>query len=332
MGASWDFWWHGSLLRESFWSPPQLLNQVGVLAAIVAGAYGWRTTGNTAWRRLAVALAIIPLVSPVDNMWHRAFGVERVGTVMIFWSPPHLALLVAMVAALARAMSVVGRESDPTARAFFMSLLVAATLHILFYYAYPLEPLGPFHLLGFAGTLVLGAILAFCLLVARGMNRTTGSATMTVTFFIVLAVMQFVEKPGPGIVVAPYTYPPGWLYIFAFLIPAFAADVLPERWPLPILGGVLGLLYATVLYGFSSPFLPAAFQYELSRAGIAVLAGAVGGFGGGLIERSRRWISDGRRVIKPAFGPAQMPALRTVRVGIGRPGDELPSATAHGDT
>ena len=37
MGGSWDFWWHGSMRRESFWSPPHLVIQIGVLAAIAAG-------------------------------------------------------------------------------------------------------------------------------------------------------------------------------------------------------------------------------------------------------------------------------------------------------
>jgi hypothetical protein len=327
MGGAWDFWWHGSLLRESFWSPPHLLIQAGVFAAIAAAVYGWRSTGNLAWGRLAVALAIIPIVSPIDNLWHITFGIEQVGTVMIFWSPPHLALLVAIVAALARAMSMVSREPDPMARTFFMSLLVAATLHVLLYYAYPLEPFGPFHLLGYAGTLVLGGILAFCLLVARRMNGATGSATMTVAFYIVLAVMQFVEKPGPGVVVAPYTYPPGWLYIFAFLIPAFAADTLPERWAPPVRGSVLGFLYAGVLYGFSSPFLPAPFQYEASSAWIAVLAGVAGGAGGGFLVHGRRWISQGRRVTRPASAAA----LGPVPVGLRGSGDRLPPATAPGD-
>lgn len=37
--GSWDVWWHGAIGRDSFWEPPHLLLQAGVLAALIASIY-----------------------------------------------------------------------------------------------------------------------------------------------------------------------------------------------------------------------------------------------------------------------------------------------------
>src|SRR5687767_15160310 len=118
VGLIWDISWHRSIGRDSFWSPPHLLEQ---LAAIVAGtSCGWvvlRATfaGNAAdharsvrfwgfrgplgaWVCIWGTLAMIAS-APFDNWWHNAYGLD----VKII-SPPHMVLAWGMIAIQVGAM------------------------------------------------------------------------------------------------------------------------------------------------------------------------------------------------------------------------------------
>ena len=42
--GTWDIWWHAAIGRDTFFEPPHLLLYAAVIAAIIAGAIGWRRT------------------------------------------------------------------------------------------------------------------------------------------------------------------------------------------------------------------------------------------------------------------------------------------------
>jgi hypothetical protein len=110
-GAIWDIQWHASIGRDSNWIPPHLVAAggfVGALSlALLAISYetyldrrGARLPGvkrlggiSVAPAFLAVALCLLAAVflTFVDDQWHRVFGLD-----VTLWSPPHLAIGLAM--------------------------------------------------------------------------------------------------------------------------------------------------------------------------------------------------------------------------------------------
>ncbi len=104
-GVQWDIRWHLVIGRDSFWIAPHLMTYAGVtLAAVVAfGVLAWETwrsrqgleapdgirvMGLVGTRGFHVAwwgMAITILAAPIDDLWHRLFGID-----VTLWSPPHL--------------------------------------------------------------------------------------------------------------------------------------------------------------------------------------------------------------------------------------------------
>ncbi len=104
-GVTWDIQWHVRIGRDSFWIPPHVLTYAAVAALValslrtlaretlltrrgrstpgslrVFGLVGTRGTHLAWWGG-----AIIVLAAPVDDLWHRLFGLD-----VTLWSPPHL--------------------------------------------------------------------------------------------------------------------------------------------------------------------------------------------------------------------------------------------------
>lgn len=111
LGAIWDISWHMTIGRDSLWSPPHLLEQLGAATAgSVCGAYVlwltfrapaaarartvrfWGFHGPLgAWLCIWGAFAMIASV-PFDNWWHNAYGLD----VQIL-SPPHSVLMLGVL-------------------------------------------------------------------------------------------------------------------------------------------------------------------------------------------------------------------------------------------
>lgn len=283
LAGTWDVWWHGALGRESFWSPPHLLLYSSVIVAVGAGYWGWRRTRDRSWKWLATMLMLIPASAPFDELWHRIFGIEPANSPLIIWSPPHVTLvLVLIVSFLMLFFRLAREESDVIARHLLQSASLACVLSLLFFLATPLEPTGPYHLLGFYGAAIgTGMITAIFLLAREWMGR-FGSALSVAGIFMLLAAMNFGEKLGPNVLIQPHAHPPGWLMIFSCLIPAEAADLL-HRKPLWLRGGLVGLLHGGILYGFSSRFFEPQFQYSSQDMWTAIIASLVAGIIAGLL-------------------------------------------------
>jgi hypothetical protein len=130
VGLLWDISWHRTIGRDTFWSPPHVLEQ---LAAIIAGlSCGYvvlRTSfGGTAearassvrfWRFFQAPLGawvciwgtIMMITSaPFDNWWHNAYGLD----VKII-SPPHMVLAAGMIGIeLGAMLMVLGAQNRAT--------------------------------------------------------------------------------------------------------------------------------------------------------------------------------------------------------------------------
>ncbi len=104
-GLSWDIRWHLLIGRDSFWIAPHIMTYSGVAAIglVSFGVFVWtgirgfhaagvldvlRHLGATASRGYhlaALAIMLTVLAAPLDELWHRLFGLD-----VTIWSPPHL--------------------------------------------------------------------------------------------------------------------------------------------------------------------------------------------------------------------------------------------------
>jgi hypothetical protein len=132
IGLIWDISWHRTIGRDTFWSPPHVLEQV---AAIVAGlCCGWRVLytsfmGTDADRAAGVrwwGIFYAPLgtwiciwgtiamiaSAPFDDWWHNAYGLD-----VEILTPPHTLLLMGMVTVQLGAMLMLLGEQNRTERA-----------------------------------------------------------------------------------------------------------------------------------------------------------------------------------------------------------------------
>ncbi len=133
VGLIWDISWHSTIGRDTFWTPPHLLEQLG---AIVAGvSCGWlvlhTTFAGTAEERAASVrfwgfsgplgawvtiwgTFMMITSAPFDNWWHDAYGLD-----VKIVSPPHTLLGLGMISVELGAMLMVlaaqNRATDPTA-------------------------------------------------------------------------------------------------------------------------------------------------------------------------------------------------------------------------
>ena len=102
-GVQWDIQWHTLIGRDSFWIAPHLMTYAGVVV-MVGLSFGvlaattlspsWRggdvvhvlgLTGTRGFHLAAWGIALTVLAAPIDDLWHRLFGLD-----VTLWSPPHL--------------------------------------------------------------------------------------------------------------------------------------------------------------------------------------------------------------------------------------------------
>jgi hypothetical protein len=141
-GLGWDIRWHILIGRDSFWIPPHVLTYASVAAAVLI-AFGvlavetWLARGGRApadtvrvagmvgtpgFHLVWLGMALIVLAAPIDDLWHRLFGLD-----VTLWSPPHLlGLAGAQVSTLA--LLIVALEVWPAgSRAGVVALFIAGT-------------------------------------------------------------------------------------------------------------------------------------------------------------------------------------------------------------
>ena len=142
-GTQWDIQWHLRIGRDSFWIAPHVITYSGVTAMVLAsfGMLAWTTwrarrgardagtvraaglTGTRGWHFAAWSIALTVLAAPIDDLWHRLFGLD-----VTLWSPPHLLGLAGGVLNAA-ACWVIAREVYPAGtRAREVALVLGGAL------------------------------------------------------------------------------------------------------------------------------------------------------------------------------------------------------------
>jgi hypothetical protein len=87
-GIQWDVSWHIVIGRESAWIPPHLAVYSGVGLVLASGVVPlWLTRGRASpgVYLLAIAGLASTFAAPLDELWHRLYGLDST-----IWSFPHL--------------------------------------------------------------------------------------------------------------------------------------------------------------------------------------------------------------------------------------------------
>lgn len=294
VAGTWDVWWHTNMGRDSFWEPPHILLYGSVTVAIAGGVYGWRLYQSKVWKRIAATLCLILIAAPFDELWHRTFGVEPVSSPIIVWSPPHLLLILSLVLSFAMLLPALQEEKDAHARRVFGAMAFAAILSLLLFALAPIQPTGPFALLGFWGAGPTAFVMVLVYLLAQKWIGGFGPTFTFALFVLMLTAIEFGEGSATeNTAIVPHDHLPAWLTAFSILLPAIAIDVM-DRFPLPVRGAVAGFFCCGLVYGFSWMFFAPEFVYSLQEGAIALASGTLGGLlaGVALHVRSRRTLSE----------------------------------------
>ncbi len=148
-GVQWDIRWHLLIGRDSFWIPPHVMTYSGVtIGALLASsvlAYDTRLAGRgapvpggvtifglTGTRGFHLAwwgMALTILAAPIDDLWHRLFGVD-----VTLWSPPHLLGLAGAQVNTLGCLLIALELWPPASRAGRWALLAGGTLLLAAFY------------------------------------------------------------------------------------------------------------------------------------------------------------------------------------------------------
>ena len=254
VGLIWDISWHRSIGRDTFWSPPHLLEQ---LAAIVAGSScGWLVLRTTfggrdadlahsvrfwgfrgplgAWVCIWGTLMMIAS-APFDNWWHNAYGLD-----VKIMSPPHMVLAWGMIAiqvgailmALARQNRAAAAEQRRLSLLYAASAGILLTMHatvLLEFAAFPND----MHSTRFFILTAVGVPLILVATARPSRLRWPATTTAGVYMAIVLVLMWTLQLFPATAKLAPiynpitHMVPPPFPLLL--VVPAVAIDVLMRR-------------------------------------------------------------------------------------------------------
>jgi hypothetical protein len=293
IGLHWDISWHRAIGRDTFWSPPHVLEQ---LAASMAGLFcGWRVIytsflGTDEDRASAVRFwgifygplggwvciwGTIAMISsaPFDDWWHNAYGLD-----VEILTPPHVWLLLGMVTIQLGAMlmmladqnrgaTIVGTLQPATSRAgraraalFATSMGLIVLMGATMVFEYTGVPNMHHSPLFYE---ISGAIFPLLLLaVARAGGGRYPATTAAATYTVIMIVMSWVLALVPAVPMLAPIYnpitkliPPGFPILL--IVPALAIDLLQRRLAGRndwLLAGVTGVSFVLLLLAVQWPF------------------------------------------------------------------------------
>ena len=296
VGLLWDISWHRTVGRDTFWSPPHVLEQ---LAAIVAGlSCGYlvlRTTfaGSAEARGSSVRFwhlfqgplgawvciwGTITMITsaPFDNWWHNAYGLD-----VKILSPPHMVLFAGMIGIQIGAMLMVVAaqnratgEDDRRRLGFMLAFSAGIIVAILAIVIFEDTAMGNDMHGALFYKLTAALMPVFLVAVARA-SRLKWPATVTTLLYMgIILVTMWVTQLFPAHaklapIYNPVTHmvPPPFPLLLVF--PALAVDLLMRRfgqdrdWALSAAIGASFVVVMLAVHWFWADFLlsPAARNF-----------------------------------------------------------------------
>lgn len=280
LGGAWDRWWHVSVGRDNFWSPPHIFIYLGLAGFLVLSILGWHIYRTSAWKKVLYLSIAVSFFSPFDELWHSLFGVENLASIWVIWSPPHFLFILGIALSLVFVLPLIQMEKDKIGRIFFTAFALGAIIDLFMFLTIPLYPTGPYEIMGFMGAGIVGGVYSYMLLYARKWLPSFGTI-FAVLVFLFLQTVSTAVKIASGVIVKPYNPPVLWLFMFSFFAPCVLNELLVNRsW---LKGALFGMVWAAILFGFSSMFFEPQFQYSIADSLTAIISALIGGFIAGVV-------------------------------------------------
>jgi hypothetical protein len=287
LGLIWDISWHRTIGRDTFWSPPHVIEQIGaivvglscgyvVLKTTFAGSAEERARSVRFWKFFQGPLGawvciwgtiMMVTSAPFDNWWHNAYGLD----VKII-SPPHLVLASGMIAiqlgAMYMALGAQNRASNDTDRKRLAILYSISAAIIIEMVSVMITEDASFAntMHGSRFYIVTGMILPVFMVAFARASRLTWPATriaiayMLITMAAIWVLQLFPATPKLAPIYHPVTrmIPPAFPMLL--FLPALAIDLLLKRkgindWVLSILIGAAFVTVMLAAHWFWADFL-----------------------------------------------------------------------------
>ena len=282
VGVYWDISWHMTIGRDSFWTPAHLLIQAGgLIAGLTSGYVALRNTFASSDAQSAASVRFwgfrAPLgawvcvwgcgamlaSAPFDNWWHEAYGLD-----VKIVSPPHMILALGIVAitlgalllTLARQNQTEGREREHFAWLFTIAAafwLMNVWVMLSEYSYKELMHSGLFYR-------VAASYYPIVLLTTARANTLKWPATKAAAIYLALTlalmwVLQlFPAEPKLGPIYQHITHMVTMDFPVLMIVPAFALDLVRQRWDGRLrdlwLAVLLGAVFVATFFAVEWPF------------------------------------------------------------------------------
>jgi hypothetical protein len=290
VGLIWDISWHRTIGRDTFWSPPHLLEQIAaaaagmscgwlVLRATFAGGDHERARSVRFWgfrgplgAWVCIWGAIMMVTSaPFDDWWHNAYGLD-----VEIISLPHMVLATGMAAiqvgAMLMALAIQNRAAETESRRLGVLYAISAGIMVAGFATVIMEHASfPNQMHGSTFYRITALAVPALLVATARASRLRWPATTTAAVYTVLmlgmiwTLQLFPAQPLLAPIFNPVTrmVPPPFPMLL--VVPAIGIDLLMRRvrghdWWLAVAVGVsfVGLLLAVQWYFAEFLLSPAA--------------------------------------------------------------------------
>jgi len=295
-GLIWDISWHRTIGRDTFWSPPHLMEQAGaIIAGLSCGYVALRTTfagtaaeregSVTFWKYFRAPLGAwvciwgtITMITsaPFDDWWHNAYGLD----VKII-SPPHLVLALGMIGiqlgAMLMALGAQNRADDESSKRRLSLIFLLSAAVIVVMVSVMITEDASFGNTMHSSRFYVATSLLFplCLVAFARASRLTWPATRIailymLTTMVSIWILQLVPAtPKLAPIYNPVTHMVPPAFPLLLFVPAIAIDLLLARpkqindWLLSVVLGISFLVLMVAVHWFWSGFLmsPAARNF-----------------------------------------------------------------------
>jgi hypothetical protein len=278
-GLLWDISWHRTIGRDTFWSPPHVLEQIAaaiaglscgylVLRTTFGGSAQARATSVRFWRFfqgpvgawVCIWGTIMMITSaPFDNWWHNAYGLD-----VKILSPPHMVLAGGMIGIQLGAMLIAlgaqnRTDNEADRRRYARIFAFAAGIVVVMSTVFIMEEAAFGNSMHGASFYKVTAMVIPIFLVAfgRALRLRWPATTVALLYMVMVLVTMWVTQLFPAQpllapIYNPVTHMVPTPFPLLLVFPALAIDLLMRRFGANrdwILSVAIGFAFVVVMIG-----------------------------------------------------------------------------------